>query len=76
MQNPLLEPWTGPFGAPPLSAVTPGHFPPAYDRALADHAAEIAGVAADPAPASFANTVTALETSGTFWHANGEVLPW
>lgn len=64
MQNPLLEPWTAPFAAPPLAALKPEHFRPAYEAALAAHEAEIAAIAADPAPAGFANTVTALEKSG------------
>jgi peptidyl-dipeptidase Dcp len=64
MENPLLAPWTAPFDAPPLAAVRPEHFPPAYDQALACHAAEIAAIAADPAPPDFANTVAALERSG------------
>jgi peptidyl-dipeptidase Dcp len=64
MQNPLLAPWTAPFDAPPLASAKPEHFPPAYEQALAEHAAEIAAIAADSAPASFANTVTALERSG------------
>ncbi len=64
MENPLLSPWTAPFAAPPLAALQPEHFPPAYDAALAAHEAEIAAIASDPAPASFANIVTALEKSG------------
>ncbi|RYE98614.1 MAG: peptidase M3, partial [Oxalobacteraceae bacterium] len=64
MQNPLLQPWTNAFGAPPLAMVAPEHFPPAYDQALSDHVIEIAAIAGDPAPASFANTVLALEKSG------------
>ena len=64
MRNPLLEDWTAPFGAPPLNAIRPEHFAPAYDTALARHDAEIAAIAADPAPPSFANTVAALERSG------------
>jgi peptidyl-dipeptidase Dcp len=64
MTNPLLSPWTDAFGAPPLGAVTPEHFPPAYDKALSDHGSEIAAIAGDPAPASFANTILALEKSG------------
>ena len=62
--NPLLEDWTAPFGAPPLDRVKPEHFNPAYDRALAAHAAEIARLAADDAPPDFANTVIAFERSG------------
>ncbi|MBV9549291.1 MAG: M3 family metallopeptidase [Alphaproteobacteria bacterium] len=64
MQNPLLAPWTGPFNTPPLAEVKPEHFPPAYDYALAQHAAEIAAIAGDPTPPSFGNTVAALERSG------------
>jgi peptidyl-dipeptidase Dcp len=62
--NPLLEDWTGPLSAPPLNRVQPGHFPPAYDRALADHDAEIARIADDPLPPDFDNVVAALERSG------------
>jgi peptidyl-dipeptidase Dcp len=64
MENPLLQNWTAPFAAPPLAALKPGHFPPAYEAALAAHEAEIRAIAADPAPAGFANTVAALEKSG------------
>ncbi len=64
--NPLLEDWTAPFGAPPLNRVRPEHFAPAYDRALADHRAEIGRIAEDPAPPDFANTIIAFERSGKF----------
>ena len=47
----LLEDWTAPYGAPPLDRITPEHFPPAYDRALAEHVAEIAAIAENPAAA-------------------------
>src|SRR5690242_16007088 len=62
--NPLLEPWTGPFEAPPFDRVEPRHFPPAFDAALAEARAEIDGVAADPEPPTFANTIEALERGG------------
>jgi peptidyl-dipeptidase Dcp len=62
--NPLLTAWTGPFGLPPLPDVTPEHFRPAFDRALAAHRAEIDAISADPAAPSFANTIEALEKSG------------
>src|SRR6478735_518291 len=64
MQNPLLSEWTSPFGAPPLSAVTPEHFPPAYESALAAHDAEIAAIAGNAEAPTFANTVAALERGG------------
>ena len=62
--NPLLEPWTGPFEAPPFDRFEPRHFPPAFDAALKAARAEIDAVAADPAPPTFANTIEALERSG------------
>ena len=62
--NPLLEPWTGPFEAPPFDRIEPGHFPPAFENALTAARAEIDAIAADPAPPTFANTIEALERSG------------
>ncbi|MBW8707879.1 MAG: M3 family metallopeptidase [Alphaproteobacteria bacterium] len=64
MTNPFFEDWTAPYGAPPLDRIRPEHFAPAYDRALAEHSAEIAAIAGDPAPPSFENVVLALEKSG------------
>src|ERR1700678_4489205 len=62
--NPLLEPWTTPFEAPPFDRFEPHHFRPAFDAALAQARAEIDAVAADPASPTFANTIDALERSG------------
>jgi peptidyl-dipeptidase Dcp len=62
--NPLLEPWTGPFEAPPFERIEPRHFPSAFDAALKDARREIDAVAADLAPPTFANTIEALERSG------------
>jgi peptidyl-dipeptidase Dcp len=64
MINPFFEDWTAPFGAPPLDKIKPEHFAPAYDRALAEHDAEIAAIAGDPAAPGFDNVVLALEKSG------------
>src|ERR1700693_353841 len=63
-QNPLLIDWTGPFALPPLGAIKPEHFRPAFDRALAAHRAEIDVISANPAAPSFDNTIEALEKSG------------
>src|ERR1700748_3069885 len=62
--TPLLEPWTGPFEAPPFDRFEPQQFRPAFDAALAQARAEIDAVAADPAAPTFANTIEALERSG------------
>jgi peptidyl-dipeptidase Dcp len=62
--NPVLEPWTGPFEAPPFAAIKPEHFAPAFEVAIAEKRAEIVAIAANPAAATFANTIDALERSG------------
>jgi peptidyl-dipeptidase Dcp len=64
MTNPFFEPWTAPFGAPPLDRIAPEHFAPAYERALADHNTEIARIAGNTEAPGFANTILALEESG------------
>jgi len=62
--NPFFEEWRTPFAAPPFDRIAPEHFRPAYERALADHAGEIAEIAnAETAP-TFENTILALEDSG------------
>src|SRR3954467_15562710 len=62
--NPLLQSWETPFGLPPFDRIRPEHFPPAFDRAMIEHAAEIAAIASRPKPADFANTIEALERGG------------
>ncbi len=62
--NPLLADWTRADGVPPFDRIMPEHFRPAYDRALAEHEAEIAAIAADPEPPTFANTIGAMERGG------------
>ncbi|HKQ09644.1 MAG TPA: M3 family metallopeptidase, partial [Rhizomicrobium sp.] len=64
MTNPFFEDWTAPFGAPPLDRIRPEHFAPAYDRALAEHSAEIGTIAENREAPSFENVVLALEKSG------------
>src|SRR5215472_8459594 len=62
--NPLLEDWTAAGGVPPFSRIRAEHFLPAYAQALAEHAAEIATIAAAVESPTFANTIAALELSG------------
>jgi len=62
--NPLLKPWQTPFETPPFAEIFPEHFLPAFERAFADHSAEVAAITHDPSAPDFANTITALERSG------------
>jgi peptidyl-dipeptidase Dcp len=62
--NPFFEDWDTPFGLPPFARIDPSHFPPAFDRGMAEQAAETAAIAGSAAPPDFANTIEALERSG------------
>ena len=62
--NPLLETWTTPFGVPPFDRIRPEHFPPAFDRGMAAHLAEVEAAAGAEDEPNFANTIEALERSG------------
>ena len=63
--NPLLQPWTGPYGGvPPFDKVRVEDFKPALEAAMAENLAEIDRIANDPAPPTFDNTIAAMERSG------------
>lgn len=64
MTNPLLEPWSAPFGLPPFDAIQDADFAPAFDAALAEARAEVDRIAGQEAPPTFANTIAALELAG------------
>ncbi len=64
MTNPILTDWNTPFQIAPFDAISDSDFAPALDSALEQHRAEIAAIAENPEPASFANTVEALEAAG------------
>jgi peptidyl-dipeptidase Dcp len=61
----LTAEWQGPFGGvPPLDRVRVAHFQPAFDAAMDAYRAEIRAIANNPEPATFENTIAALERSG------------
>jgi peptidyl-dipeptidase Dcp len=62
--NPFFAAWTTPFGLPPFDRLRPEHFPPAFDRGMAEQKAQIAAITASGEPPSFANTIEAMERSG------------
>ncbi|SDI52258.1 M3 family metallopeptidase [Salipiger marinus] len=64
MTNPLLATWETPFGLAPFDAISDEDFAPALEEALAAHLAEIEAIAGAAAPASFANTIEAMEGAG------------
>ncbi|MBM1171211.1 M3 family metallopeptidase [Microvirga arabica] len=62
--NPLLTPWTTPFGLPPFESIAPEHYRTAFDTALAEQQTQIAAIAESTDAPTFANTIEALERSG------------
>lgn len=63
--NSLVAPWTGPYGGvPPWDQIRPDYFPAAFEMALAEQRAEIEAIASSAEPATFQNTIEALERSG------------
>ncbi len=77
--NILIATWTTPFGIVPFDKITDADFLPAFEIAMARHRSEIEAIAGSGAPATFANTVEALELAGAdltqvsavFWNLAG-----
>lgn len=64
MTNPLLEPSPLPYGLPPFAQIRSEHYLPAFEIGCQQQLAEVQAIIDNPEPASFANTVLALENSG------------
>ncbi|WP_327687469.1 M3 family metallopeptidase [Streptomyces tubercidicus] len=62
--NPFFEPSDLPYELPPFTRIRNDHFLPAFTRGMADQLAEVAAIGAAAEPATFENTVEALERSG------------
>lgn len=61
----LLAPWSGPHGGvPAFDKVKVADFKPALEAAMAENLTEVAAIANNPKPATFDNTIVALERSG------------
>ena len=71
MTNALLAEWSTPFGLPPFHAISDDDFEPAFDAALVEARTNVARIADNPEPATFANTVETLELAD---EALGRVL--
>ncbi len=73
--NPVFAEWTGPHGAAPaFDKVETQHFIPALEAAIAEKQAEVAAIANNPDPPTFANTLEALEASGPALTRAGRLL--
>lgn len=62
--NPLLEPSKLPYGAPPLDSVKVEHFLPAQKIGIEEAKRDIDAIKNNKSPATFENTIEALEFAG------------
>ncbi|WP_425459414.1 M3 family metallopeptidase [Gordonia oryzae] len=62
--NPVLAHSDLPHGLPDFASISDEDFLPAFTEAMGTHLDEIAAIADNPQPPTFANTVEALELSG------------
>jgi len=63
--NAFLSPWTGPYGGvPAFDKMDLAQLKPALEAGMAMNLAEVDAIANNPAPATFENTILALEDSG------------
>jgi peptidyl-dipeptidase Dcp len=63
--NPLLAPWTGPYGGvPPFDKVKVADLQPALEAGMTQQLAEIDHIANDPSAPTFENTIAAMERTG------------
>ncbi len=63
-ENPFLTEFDTPLGAPPFEAIGVAHYLPAFEQGMEEHMAEVLAIAESSDPATFEDTVEALERSG------------
>jgi peptidyl-dipeptidase Dcp len=74
VSNVLLQKWTGPYGGvPAFDKVKVSDFQPAMEEAMAKTLAAIDAIAADSRPATFANTIEAMERADEWMN---RVMPY
>jgi len=62
--NPVSQPWTLPYHYPPFDRIRPELLPAALDEGMAQEDAQVDAIARSPEPATFENTIVAMERMG------------
>jgi peptidyl-dipeptidase Dcp len=68
IENPFFHSSTLPYELPPFADIREEHYIPAFYAGFAAHLAEIKAIAENPEPATFENTIVAMERAGTLLH--------
>ncbi|MDN5780890.1 MAG: peptidyl-dipeptidase Dcp [Luteimonas sp.] len=63
-ENPLLVASTLPFQAPPFDKIKDADYLPAFDEGMKQHLAQMREIVDNPEPATFDNTIVAMEKTG------------
>ncbi|MDM3870991.1 M3 family metallopeptidase [Porticoccus sp. W117] len=72
--NPFFSDWGTPFESPDFSRIKHEHYLPAFEKAMADHTAEVQAIIDNPDAPTFDNTIVALERSGQLLTKVGRVF--
>jgi peptidyl-dipeptidase Dcp len=72
--NPFFSEYNTPFGVPPFNLIENDHFLPAFKEGVSQQEAEIDAIVNNPEPATFENTVAALDYSGMLLNQVGSVF--
>ncbi len=64
VDNPFFTEWDTPFGVPPFEQIMPEHYLPAFMQAMTEQKEEIEAIVTNNEPATFENTIAALDQSG------------
>src|SRR6202035_3828761 len=62
--NPFYAPSTLPFHAPPFDKIKDDNYQPAIEAGMAEQIREMQAIADNPEPATFENTLVAMEKTG------------
>lgn len=62
--NPFLSEYNTPFEVPPFDKIEMKHYKPAFIQGMEEEAKEVEAIANNPEPATFENTIVALDQSG------------
>ena len=72
--NPLLAPSTLQYQAPPFDKIKDTDYQPAIEEGMRQQIAEIDRIANDPNPATFANTIEAMERTGALLTRSAKIF--
>ena len=63
-QNPFFTEWKTPFQTPPFQKIKEENYMPAFQKGMQQHQQEIAAIVRNSEPATFENTIEAMEKTG------------